>query len=163
MPLLTVGGSARKAFVDLDVYERVSRWKWRLGSGGYPVRSIHTYIGYDPKKKRGVDRTETRMLHHEIMEKKPGFIVDHKNRNKLDNRRANLRYGTYSDNSVNKFSPMPHGYRGVSLNDGRWVAHISKNGKQWSRYGFASAEKAAQAYDDMAKEKHGEFAMLNFG
>lgn len=162
MPLLKITGSDRPVIVDLDDYERINRWKWRLGTGGYPVRSAHTYLRYDPTKKRGVDRTKTMMLHYEIMEVRPGFVVDHKNRNKLDNRRSNLRYATLSDNGVNKLSPNRHGYRGVSLNKGHWCASISKNGKKTVRYGLASAEQAAQVYDDLARTQHGEFAMLNF-
>ena len=38
-------------------------------------------------------------MHREIIIPNPGMVVDHKNQNRLDNRRENLRECTQSENS----------------------------------------------------------------
>lgn len=43
-------------------------------------------------------------LHHQILPPKKGFIIDHINRNKLDNRPENLRYVTVRQNTINTTS-----------------------------------------------------------
>lgn len=40
-------------------------------------------------------------LHHKILPPKGGFVIDHINKNKLDNRPENLRYLTSRQNSIN--------------------------------------------------------------
>lgn len=57
---------------------------------------------YQGDKKRGDNRNRIYM-HHLIVGLPPrGLMVDHINRNKLDNRRSNLRFVTCSQNLINK-------------------------------------------------------------
>jgi hypothetical protein len=94
-----------------------------------------------------------------------GKSVDHKNRDKLDNRRANLQVCTPSQNSVRRITAMPHGYRGVTRlvypNMTRWRSVIGINGRGCKLGVFDTAEEAAQAYNHAAAWMHGEFAILN--
>jgi dipeptidase D len=95
-----------------------------------------------------------------------GLLVDHKNNDTLDNRRANLRLATRRENSCNKRKQNNTFSRfiGVSFSKrrGKWCASISNSGKKiWLGY-FVSEVEAARAYDDAAKRYHGEFARLNF-
>lgn len=53
-----------------------------------------TSNGYANSRKHGY-------LHRMIMKPEKGFVVDHINRNKLDNRRSNLRVITNASNLVN--------------------------------------------------------------
>lgn len=72
--------------------EYFSRWSWCL-TAGYPSRRVT----YD----KGVSCIE--YLHHLIIGYPPtGKQVDHINRNKLDNRRENLRFVTPQQNLLNR-------------------------------------------------------------
>jgi len=93
---------------------------------------------------------------------------DHINGNGLDNRRENLRLCTRSENRRNsqKQSGCSSGFKGVLKHkDGRktpWVATICLKGNKKRSRVFKTEIEAAQWYDEMAKEHHGEFAKLNF-
>lgn len=104
------------------------------------------------------------LMHRLIMGAKPGQIVDHKNRNSLDNRRENLRFCTVSQNTANsrRHQDSRYPYRGVSLRYGKWQAYIRKNGNYHSLGAYIDIEDAARAYDRKALELFGEFAVLNF-
>lgn len=92
--------------------------------------------------------------------------VDHINRDTLDNRRENLRLATHSQNAINrgKHRDNTSGYKGVSWfkRDQKWKAQIVTNRKHTYLGLFDNPIDAALAYDQAAKELHGEFANLNF-
>lgn len=98
-------------------------------------------------------------------------VVDHKNRNPLDNRRCNIRVCTQSENMKNRKGFGKSKYLGVKL------AFFTVKGKLYGPYvraclyhnknmidlgRFETEEAAARAYDEAAKVYHGEFANLNF-
>jgi len=90
---------------------------------------------------------------------------DHADRNKLNNRKANLRLATRSQNMQNVGPRRSNrcGLKGVTgTKYGRWVARISKDGKRRTIGVFSTKEEAACAYDAAAKKLFGKFAYLNF-
>lgn len=92
-------------------------------------------------------------------------IVDHVNRNKLDNRKGNLRSATHNQNRANSRPQKRNrsGYKGVYLNNnGLYRAQITMKGKRIHIGYYATAVEAALAYDEAAKKYHGESAYLNF-
>jgi len=91
-------------------------------------------------------------------------MVDHRNGNGLDNRRANLRPATKSQNGANRLIAASNksGFKGVDLKKGRWRAQIKVVGSKIHLGYFDLAEEAARAYDMAAIEAFGEFATLNF-
>jgi len=99
------------------------------------------------------------LLHRVIMSAAKGQFVDHANRNKMDNRRSNLRFVTRSQNSINRGHRAD--YRGVRLEDGKWRASIGVNRKNIKLGRFDTPEAAAAAYNEAAKKLHGQFAVLN--
>jgi hypothetical protein len=115
----------------------------------------------------GKKGTKTLSLHREIMEAPAGLLVDHKNRDTLDNRRDNLRLATRFQNGVNSRIDKTNTtsqFRGVRFRkkSGRWVANIRTEGKKVWLGSFDNEIDAARAYDEAAKKYHGEFARLNF-
>lgn len=89
-------------------------------------------------------------------------LCDHINRNKLDNRRCNLRPASISQNAANaNRTTNACGFKGVSKNYDKWVARISINGKVKHLGRFDTPEKAALKYNEVALEMFVEFAQLN--
>ena len=76
------------------------------------------------------------LLHRLIMKDKlsDGLEVDHINRNKLDNRRVNLRAVTRQENMHNKslYKTNTSGYPGVKWNSrlNKWQVQITRNKKR---------------------------------
>lgn len=156
MKTIPVRNSARPALVDDEDYERVSRYKWRLDVSGYAIRTLNVWVD-------GVEKQRWQPLQREIMGRKEGFVMDHKNGDRLDNRKENLRFCTSSQNNMNSRKKVgKYGFRGVGRDGNVWIAKIRVNRKITERRGFASAEDAARGYDEMARELHGDFAVLNF-
>ena len=103
-------------------------------------------------------------IHRVIMNAGPGEFVDHINNNRLDNRRANLRIVTPSQNGMNR----AHGYgksryRGVAWRpiEKKWQAQIKSAGKYYYLGCFESEIDAAKAFNEAAIRIHGEFGKLN--
>jgi hypothetical protein len=90
--------------------------------------------------------------------------VDHKNGVRSDDRPNNLRAADNSTNhqNVGRRTDNTSGFKGVSLDAGRYRATIHANGRKHYVGVFADAKTAAHAYDAAAKKLHGSFAHLNF-
>lgn len=98
----------------------------------------------------------------------PSGIVDHVNRDPLDNRRSNLRIATPSQNQANRTKDfarkgLTSQYKGVCWHrkDRKWHARIYQNNKAIHLGAFFNETDAARAYDAAALKIYGEFAVLN--
>ena len=104
-------------------------------------------------------------MHRLVINAQKGTMVDHINRNRLDNRKENLRLCTMQENRRNsakkKGSASP--FKGVMRVTHRpaWRAFIKYDDKNHYLGYFKSEVEAAQAYNEAAKEHFGEFAVLN--
>jgi len=90
----------------------------------------------------------------------PDIEIDHINRVKTDNRIANLRNATQSQNSANTgmYINNTTGFKGVSRARKKFKAEITKNGVVMRLGHFSTPEEAHAAYCQAAEELHGEFA-----
>jgi hypothetical protein len=85
-------------------------------------------------------------------------MLDHINGDKADNRIANLRECTRSQNNTNIKARAISGYKGVSkTRAGRWAATIRKDKIATHLGTFESAELAHDAYCRAAMVAHGEY------
>lgn len=127
---------------------------------------IHGQVYATTYEPRADGTRKTAYLHRLILDAPEGREVDHKDGDTLNNVRSNLRLALHSDNMRNKKLPTTNtsGYKGVTRIHRRnpWVASIGFNGRHRHIGTFASAEEAARAYDDKARELFGEFARVNF-
>jgi HNH endonuclease/AP2 domain len=142
------------ALVDDEDFEWLSKFKWHIG-GGYAIRTAQNDF-----------KQITVRMHREILQAPKGLEVDHVNKDKLDNRRQNLRLASKSQNARNRGANKNNtsGFKGVSWNkrDNKWQALIRVHLKKKFLGYFDDPTEAAKAYDKAAKELHEEFANTNF-
>lgn len=157
---IPLAGSDKPALVDDEDYEEVSKYRWFVLREKGHTNYAGTKVGYG---RRG---SKTLRMHKLIMGTDPdGREIDHRNRDGLDNQRANLRWATKSQQRWNQAvrRDSKSGFKGVHLLHGRyWAATIRHEGKPYHLGYFPTAEAAAHAYDTRARELHGEFAYQNF-
>jgi len=84
-------------------------------------------------------------------------MVDHINGDRSDNRIANLRNSTRSQNLANCRTSPRSGFKGASKIKNRWQANIRKDGVKIYLGSFKTPEDAHEAYCKAAKELHGDF------
>lgn len=136
----------------------ITQWKWHYSNhrGGRAQRCIRT----DGNKK-------IIYMHRVILNAPDDLQVDHINHDRLDNRKANLRLCTNSQNNMNRTklggcsSKYKGAYRAKRLRGNIWQSQIKLNGKSKNLGYFSSEEAAARAYNQAAQEHFGEYAMLN--
>ena len=150
------------AIVDPDDYEQLNKYKW------YAARCKNTfYAGRHTKTGKDGKRIYIKM-HRQVINPPWPLVVDHINRYGFDNRKANLRPATRSQNNLNKSfiktKPSSSKYRGVSWYKRRkiWHVQVGINGKFKFIGYFHNEIEAAKAYDQAARKYHKEFAVLNF-
>lgn len=139
----------KEFYFDLEDYGKIKSHTWHETEHGYLSSNIDGQLIY---------------LHTFITGYK---YCDHKNRNRLDNRKENLRESDYFDNAINKnlMSTNKSGIAGVSYitKDNRWQAIISRKFDKISLGQFKNKEEAIRIrlqaeYDilgiDLAPQKH---------
>lgn len=145
------------AVVDDEDFPRLSKWDWLLAHG-YDSDDLVYVVRFENKKAI--------QLHRVVLGAADGQIVDHKDRNGLNNQKSNLRLCSHTQNMQNrkKHRNGHSRFKGIwqKKGNGSWVTQIIVNKKKISIYGFSIEEDAARAYDSLAKEHFGEFARLNF-
>lgn len=136
--------------------------KWYANGEGYAVRMAG----------KGTGRT-TERLHVVVARRKYGAIpqgmqVDHKDGNRLDCRRDELRLATPAQQMQNRRRRSLGGvetpYKGIHFHkkSGFWQAEMRVKGKYTYIGIFKDELDAARAYDAKARELYGEYARCNF-
>ena len=112
------------AKIDKDDYYRVKNYKWSLSLSGYVKSGSKSSCG-------GIMGRKVIGLHKFILGDNENFLIDHINRNRLDNRKNNLRFVTTQENLFNRSVSKNNtsGATGVYFNRRRWIARIKINNK----------------------------------
>lgn len=147
------------AIVDPENYERLNRKKWyavKEGRSFYAVRNVTINHKKRPEQ-----------MHRVLMKAEAGQFIDHINHNGLDNRIANLRPVSRTENNWNarkregKCSSKYKGVCRLKVNK-KWQSRIQVNGKSIFLGVFEEEIEAAKAYDTAARKYYGDFAYTNF-
>lgn len=106
------------ALIDNDNFEYLNRWKWSLSINGYAIRA---------------SRGKATLMHRIVNNTPDGFQTDHRDRNKLNNQRANLKTVTAQQNNFNR-GLQPNNTSGIEgvtwdKSKNKWMAQIQNNGK----------------------------------
>jgi len=143
------GQKCAETIVDIEDMEKCKTKKWRL-TNGYVCSGEKIY------------------LHNFILDRETNMqeIMDHRDHNKLNNRKSNIRVCNKSQNAANlikkntRFSSL---FKGVYWRKSRkrWCAKIMKNYKSIYLGSFKKEIDAALAYNEAAKRIFGDFAYLN--
>lgn len=128
---------------DSEDWEGLKLYCWRLGSAGYAV-----------SRKNG----KPIFFHAQVIDCSKGRVRDHINRNKLDNRKSNLRIVDYQANIINSGKNICNtsGVKGVGFEKRRkkWYAKMIFSGKHiWLGY-FDDFESAVKARREAEEKYH---------
>lgn len=138
-----------KILIDIEDFEKVKKYSWCISKTGYPVANINGKVI---------------KLHRYLLNvKNSKIIIDHKNRNPLDNRKSNLRICTQLENARNTTVSKNNntGYLGISLTaQGKYRARITVNRKEIRLGNYEKIEDAINARKKAEKIYFGEFAPM---
>lgn len=144
------------AIIDNEDWDKIKDYSWCISTDN----NIVAYIKGSGRKNRKLI-----LLHRLIMNAKQGQEIDHINRNRLDNRKNNLRFCNRSQNNMNakKRKGTLSKYKGVtwSKRDKKWKSYIGLNGKFINLGSYDNEKIAALIYNEKAQQLFGEFARVN--
>lgn len=139
-----------RVIIDIEDILKIKKYKWYLHSKGYVATD-----------KEG----DTLLMHRLINNTPEGKLTDHRNFNKLDNRKSNLRTCNTFQNMANRKAQCNNssGYRGVYYHKltGKWEAEIHHHNKKEYLGLFSTKEEAIRVYNKAALKYHKDFACLN--
>ena len=138
------GKEKARVLIDTKDTTKAKTRKWSLEKKGYAVS--------------GGRKKPTVRIHAFLIGNKEGFEVDHKNQNKLDNRRENLRHVSHHQNTLNRKQSGD----GVSFRKerGKWRARVKWKGKEKCLGHFFTEQEALKAREDYIKSKGREIIKL---
>ncbi|NBJ09328.1 HNH endonuclease [Microvirga arsenatis] len=136
------------------------RWAVRRsGSRGIGSIAGHTskdgYIRIEINDRSFLAHRVAWALYHGVW---PPAYLDHLNGNRSDNRIANLRSATATENRRYRASRNSTGFRGVSRSGNRFAASITVDGRTIHLGSYRLPEVAAEVYAQAARQHFGEFA-----
>lgn len=133
------------ALIDIEDYDKIKHRRWNVDKDNYVVSS-HPL----PRIK----------LHNLILPHINGVLIDHIDRNPLNNQKLNLRFCNHSENLANSKLNKNNssGHKGVYHTNNKWAAYIQFNNKRYHLGYFDTIEEAVVIRNNKAIQIHGKFA-----
>jgi len=123
----------KEMLFDAEDFDLVKQYTWRISSNGY----VH-------------NRNLELYAHRFIMNPPNDLMIDHKDHDKTNNRKSNLRIVTQQENNQNTIAKGYCWYKQTN----KWKASITVNGK-YKHLGYYDTEKEARvAYLEAKKKYH---------
>lgn len=146
--LVVITGNGDVILTDLEDRPLVEQASWCISKTGYAVANIGGKVV---------------KMHRFLLgdSLKPDELVDHRNRNTLDNRRSNLRPCNHAENMRNVRTSRNNsvGHLGIRLTkDGKFNVRIVANRKEHHIGNYDSLEQAIIARQEAEDRYHGDFA-----
>jgi hypothetical protein len=142
------------AIVDDADFQLLQKFKWSMDKDGYAIRQYGTHT-----------KVSRILMSREIMKPGVGMDVDHIDRDRLNNRRENLRVCTRSQNNMNARvrANSASGFKGVYFDKRKkkFESYIGINKKHKHLGYFETPREAAIVYNEAASLFFGKFARLN--
>lgn len=134
-----------KIFVDKEDFEKINKWSWCVSPQGYAVANI---------------KGKVVKMNWVLFPTIKGYVQDHINGNKLDNRKTNLRSCSQRENAINCCVPKNNtsGYVGVCKTKyGTYNARIMVHRKLINIGTFHTIEEAIAKRKDAEIKYFGEY------
>jgi hypothetical protein len=140
---VTLFNSDSVMLCDEEEWDKYKNTCWRVNRYGYAVGTVDGKLN---------------IPFHKLVLNSNDKYIDHINRNKLDNRKCNLRIATAQMNAINQgcSSRNTSGVKGVYLNKRtqKWVASIAINKKTIHLGTFETIENAIRARKEAENKYH---------
>lgn len=151
----------------LEYSPRTGTWTWRVGMGMRAkkgtVAGSKTDQGYLRIKIRGRPYLAHRLAWEYVTGTAPIEQIDHKNGDRADNRWANLRIATQSQNAANSSrqarTATPKGVQ--RRPNGKYAVRVGASGRLHYVGTFTCIDAAVAAYESAARKYHGDFARVS--
>lgn len=134
-----------KCPIDKEDIERLSLYKWE-------VTTFHGNSRY----VREVKDHKVLFLHRFLLNPEPGEIIDHINRNGLDNRKSNLRIVSPSENSANSKTRSITGEKNIYIHSGAYRVEIIRDYKRVFVKTCKTLEDAVKSRDEFLERYNKE-------
>jgi len=142
------------AIIDTEDIEELNKYTWHATNKGYAARRLRVNEG------RGIE-----LMHRRLLCLSGKIQGDHINRDKLDNRKSNLRTASNGENQINQPPDKTNktGYKGVAKLRNRrgYIAQAYINNEYMYLGYFLDKHAAAEAYNNAVQAYYGERAYLN--
>ena len=141
----------KEFYFDLEDFDKVKQCSWS-------ENDKHYIITYTIHRKKPIP------LHRYILgvHEQSIPIIDHKNNNRMDNRKTNLRFATQQTNQINRKANKNSStqIKGVQFNKktNKYIAVIMINNKNIWLGSFKDKEDAKKAREEAELKYFGEFA-----
>jgi hypothetical protein len=149
-------------FIDDEDYEDLVQYEWKI------LKGQNTDYAYRSILNRETRTQGTISMHRHILKltKGDGKIVDHRDRNGLNNTKENLRIVSHQENIMNSYHIKKNSkskYKGVQITESnRYKVKITINKQSYYIGIFKSEIKAARVYDSIVRYYYPDIAYTNF-
>ncbi|AHM86581.1 HNH endonuclease [Klebsiella pneumoniae] len=156
-----------RTLLEYDPQTGIFRWKIKASSSAHPgdIAGCIDGQGYRVIRIYGKNRKAHRLAWLYVYGDEPE-VIDHIDRNRSNNAIENLRAVTFSQNSANRAAKSKNksGFTGVYWNElgKKWQASIVANGRTHYVGLFATAQEAAKARTEYARQLYANFYIPSF-